>query len=83
MRSTLDFVVESSADTRRRINVGLTLVQRPRRWTKVKPTMIWRIVSAGRVQGVPIILRLCKDAIQLSVNNDGIMSMIAPQFITV
>ena len=35
------------ADTRRWINVGLTLVQRRGRWTNVKPTLIQRIVSAG------------------------------------
>ena len=34
-------------DTRRWINVGLTLVQRRRRWTNVKPTSIQRLVSAG------------------------------------
>ena len=34
--------------TRRRINVGLTLVQRLRRWTNVEPTLIRPIVSAGR-----------------------------------
>ena len=36
------------ADTRRLINVGLTLVQYRRRWTSVKPTLIKRLVSAGR-----------------------------------
>ena len=35
------------ADTRRWINVGLTLVHRLRRWTNVKPTLIQRLVSAG------------------------------------
>ena len=34
-------------DTWRWINVGLTLVQRRRRWTNVKPTSIQRLVSAG------------------------------------
>ena len=34
-------------DTRRWINVGLTLVQRRRRWTNVKPALIQRPVSAG------------------------------------
>ena len=37
-----------SADTRRWINVGLTLVQRRRRWTHGKPTLIQRLVSAGQ-----------------------------------
>ena len=37
-----------TADTRRWIIVGLTLVQRRRRWTNVKPTLIKRLVSAGR-----------------------------------
>ena len=36
-----------AADTRRRINVGLAVVQRRRRWTNVKPTLIHRLVSAG------------------------------------
>ena len=35
------------ADTRRRINVGLTLVHRLRRRTVVNPTLILRLVSAG------------------------------------
>ena len=34
-------------DTRRWINVGLTLVQRRRRWTNVKSTLIQRLVPAG------------------------------------
>ena len=38
----------SPADTRRRINVDLTLVHRLRRWTNGKPTLIPRLVSAGR-----------------------------------
>ena len=38
----------TAADTRRSINVGLKLGQRRRRWTNVKPTMIERLVSAGR-----------------------------------
>ena len=36
------------ADTRRSINVGLMLCQSRRRWTNVKPTLIQRLVSAGR-----------------------------------
>ena len=35
------------ADTRRLIDDGLTLVQRRRRWTNGKPTLIQHIVSAG------------------------------------
>ena len=35
------------ADTRRWINVGLTLVQRRRRWTSVKPTLMQILESAG------------------------------------
>ena len=35
------------ADTIHWINVGLTLVQRRRRWTSVNPTLIQRLVSAG------------------------------------
>ena len=35
------------AATRGLINVGLTLVQRRRRWANVKPTWIQRHVSAG------------------------------------
>ena len=36
------------ADTRHRINVGLTLVQRRRRrWSSVKRTLIQRFVSVG------------------------------------
>ena len=35
------------ADTRRWINVGLTLVHRLRSWTNVKPALIQRLVSAG------------------------------------
>ena len=35
------------ADTRCWINAGLTLVQRRRRWTNVKPTLIQHLVSAG------------------------------------
>ena len=37
----------SPADTRRSINVGLTLIQRRGRWTNIKPTLIQRLVSAG------------------------------------
>ena len=37
------------ADTRRWINIGLTLVHRLRRWTNVKPTLIQRLVPAGKV----------------------------------
>ena len=37
----------SPADTRRWINVGLTLVHRLRRWTNGKPTLNQRLVSAG------------------------------------
>ena len=33
-------------DTRRRINVGLTLVQRCRQWPNIKPAFIQRLVSA-------------------------------------
>ena len=35
------------AYTTRRINVGLRLVHRLRRWTNVKPTLIQRLISAG------------------------------------
>ena len=35
------------ADTRRWINAGLTLVQRRRRWSSVKPPFIHRLVPAG------------------------------------
>ena len=38
----------NSADTIYGINVGLTLVQRRRRWTSVKATLILRLVSAGK-----------------------------------
>ena len=38
------------ADARRCIDAGLTLVQRRRRWTNVKPTSIYRLVSAGFTQ---------------------------------
>ena len=41
------------ADTRRWINVGLTLVQRSRRWTNVKTTLIQRRVSAGNIRCSP------------------------------
>ena len=37
--------VSRPADTRRRINVSLTLVHRLRRWTNAKPTVILRLVS--------------------------------------
>ena len=37
------------ADTTRSINVGLTSVHRPRRWTDVNPTLIQRLVSAVSV----------------------------------
>ena len=36
------------ADTTRRLNVGLTLVDRLRRWTNDKPTLIQLRVSADR-----------------------------------
>ena len=42
----------SPAGTRRWINVGLTLVRSGRRWTNVKPTLIQRLVSAGRAQAI-------------------------------
>ena len=42
------------ANTRRWINVGLTLVHRLRRWTNVKPTLIQRRVSAGIAK--PVVL---------------------------
>ena len=38
----------TAADTRRLINVGLKLGQRRGWWTNVKPTLIQRLVSAGR-----------------------------------
>ena len=38
-----------TANRWRWINVGLTLVQRRRRWTSVKPTLSQRLVSAGIV----------------------------------
>ena len=38
-----------SQQTRRWINVGLTLVQRRRRWTNGKTTLIQRLVSAGLI----------------------------------
>ena len=43
----------SPADTRRWINVGLTLVQRRRRWTNFKPALIQRFVSAGLLNLLP------------------------------
>ena len=33
--------------TRRLINVGLTMVQRRRRWINTEPILIQRLVSAG------------------------------------
>ena len=41
--------LDGPADTRRWINVGLTLVHRLRRWTNVKPTLIQHLVSAVRL----------------------------------
>ena len=41
--------ISNPADTRRLFNAGFTLVQRRRRWTNVKPTLIKRLVSAGKV----------------------------------
>ena len=35
-----------TADTRRCVNVGLTLAQRRIRWANVKPTLLRRLVSA-------------------------------------
>ena len=40
--------VPTAADTKRSINLGLKSGQRRRRWTNVKPTLIQRLVSAGR-----------------------------------
>ena len=45
--STLFSTPDYPAETSPGINVGLTLVQRRRRWTNVKPTLIQRPVSAG------------------------------------
>ena len=42
-----DITGDRPADTRRGINVGLSLVHRRRRWTNVKSTLIQRLVSAG------------------------------------
>ena len=42
------------ADTRRWINVSLTLVQRRTRWTNVKPTLFQSLVSAGRIVLCPV-----------------------------
>ena len=42
---------QQPADEIRWINVGLRLVQRRRRWTNVKPTLIQRLVDAGRAKG--------------------------------
>ena len=42
------FSVVNPADTRRRINVGLTLIHRLRRWTNVEPTLIRCLVPAGK-----------------------------------
>ena len=41
------------ADTRCLVVAGLTLVQRSRRWTNVKPTLIQRLVSAGMSGYIP------------------------------
>ena len=38
----------SPQQTQDSINVDLTLAQRRGRWNNVKPTLIWRIVSAGK-----------------------------------
>ena len=43
--------VSHPAGTIRCINVGLTLVQRCRRWTNVKSTLIQRLVSSGHPLG--------------------------------
>ena len=48
------------ADTRRWINVGLTLVQRRRRWTDVKPTLVQRRVSAGKGDPVKLFSKFSK-----------------------
>ena len=40
----VNILTHYTADTIRRINVGLTLVRRRRRWADVKPTMIHRHV---------------------------------------
>ena len=48
----------SPADTRCWINAGLTLVQRRRRWTNVKPTSIQHIVSDGSTLYFYIIILL-------------------------
>ena len=48
-------------DTRRWINVGLTLVQRRRRWTNGKSTLIQRFVSAGSHYNFQVMfVLLCK-----------------------
>ena len=47
--SNLNILIQpTAADTRRSINLSLKLGQRRRRWTNVKPTLIQRLVSAGR-----------------------------------
>ena len=47
--SNLNILIQpTAADTRRSIDLVLKLGQRRRRWTNVKPTLIQRLVSAGR-----------------------------------
>ena len=43
-------IITIPANTRHCINVGLTLVQRLRRWTNVKLTLIQCLVSTGMTQ---------------------------------
>ena len=51
---------DNPADTKRWINVCLTLVQPRRRWTNVKPTLIQRLVSAANS------LRNCENGVTVS-----------------
>ena len=54
------------ANTRRRINVGLVLVQSRRRWIHVKPTLIQRLVSA--LMEILTHLKLCSATATRQVN---------------
>ena len=60
------------SDTRRRINVGLLLVQRRRRWTNVKPTLIHHFCARSRWSFQKVSTNFC---VQLGVLKGALLKV--------
>ena len=63
----------NAADTRRRINVGLTLVHRLRRCANVKPAFIQRLVSSGNAGTIATFATLAQHRIDNGQKFSGLL----------